>query len=76
MNEWLTYKDGTFDVRDVFGQRIDRVRAVRVEDGGVRVIILGTVEGGRLAAFAGDHVLIHFEGFVPGGTIVRTGRIQ
>jgi hypothetical protein len=69
VNHWLTYKDGKFDVRDVFGQRIDRVRAARVENGGVRVQILATVDGGKLAAFAGDHVLIHFEGFVPGGTI-------
>lgn len=72
----MTFRDwaGRIEVLDRLGNRIDQVRAVREEDGGVRVKILGTVEGGLPAvigfgATSESVDVVEFEAFVRGGLI-------
>ena len=72
----MTFHDwaGRIEVLDRLGNRIDQVRAVREEDGGVRVRILGTVEGGSPAVTGWSSVseateVVEFEAFVHGGRI-------
>lgn len=73
MSEWITWDEyprrECFDAR---GKRIDRVRAFKVEDGGIRVRILATVDGNKLCVCGsdGDSIeTVEFEAFVKLGTV-------
>lgn len=71
MSEWLGHEyllSVGRQVHDYRGRKIDRVRAVKVEDGGIRVRVLHTVDDGELLLIAPDDV-VEFEAFVPGGTV-------
>jgi hypothetical protein len=73
MSEWIKYDAlpprYCYDSR---GKRIDKVRAVRIEDGGITVRILGTIDGGNLTVCERDGeniAAVEFEGFVRGGWV-------
>jgi hypothetical protein len=71
MSQWLCHeylRSIGRQVNDGLGRKIDAVRAVKVEDGGIRVRVLHTANGGESPVIAGNEV-VEFEAFVPGGKV-------